>query len=112
MEENNVHTGMPDAGGDFDGHPTQAHADHAAIMKAHGIISSPERMNAVHELHAKSGGLMSYLKKKQADFATKESEHNIGTAPAHEETASNDKDQNMEPNPVMAAGKKQSAQMG
>lgn len=72
MEQNNVHVGMPDADGDFDGHPSQAHADHAAIMHAHGIISNPHRMAAVHALHQDGGGLINFLKKKQKDFSMKE----------------------------------------
>lgn len=72
MEENNVQTAHAETTPNFDGHPTQAHADHAAIMKAHGIINNPERMGAVHALHQNSGGLINYLKKKQKDFSAKE----------------------------------------
>ena len=69
MEENNVETNTPEA--QFGGHPSQAHQDHAHIMKAHAIIQDPGRMAAVHALHQQSGGLMNYLKKKQKDFAAK-----------------------------------------
>ena len=102
MEENNVETGMAESKPNFDGHPTQAHADHAAIMKAHGIISNPHRMNAVHALHSSGGGLMEYLKKKQKDFSTKENQAKEmpSEAPAHMESAGADKDADMEPSPM------------
>jgi hypothetical protein len=111
VEENNVQTGMAEGTPNFDGHPTQAHADHATIMKAHGIIGNPERMNAVHALHAQGGGLINFLKKKQKDFATKQSQQMGGAeAPAHEESAGGDKDSDMTPNPVSQMGNKKSAE--
>lgn len=63
--------GMPEVASDasFDGHPTQAHADHAAIMKAHGIIHHPGRMAAVHALHKKSEGLMDMLHRRQKEVS-------------------------------------------
>lgn len=108
MEENNVQTGAGEQGQNFDGHPTQAHADHATIMKAHGIIGDPHRMAAVHQLHAQGGGLMEYLKKKQKDFSMKESQQGAPSAPAHQESAGADKDADMTANPEMASGKKKS----
>jgi len=111
MEENNVQTGAGEQQQNFDGHPTQAHADHAVIMKAHGIIADPHRMQAVHALHGQGGGLINYLKKKQKDFAMKESQQGPAESPAHEETAMNDKDGDMSPNSTMSAGSKKSAEM-
>lgn len=107
MEENNVQTGAGEAHQNFDGHPTQAHADHAAIMKAHGIISNPERMNAVHQLHGQGGGLIAYLKKKQKDFSAQGTQHAPGAAPAHEEMTAGDEDGDMAPNPTTTTGSKQ-----
>ena len=80
MEENQ----MPEGSGapNFEGHPTQAHADHATIMKAHGIISDPHRMNAVHALHAHGGGLIGFLKKKQKELSMKPAAAPSENAPA------------------------------
>jgi len=98
MEENNVQTGAGEQNKNFDGHPTQAHMDHANIMKAHEAISDPARMEAVHALHAKSGGLISYLKKKQKDFSMKEAQQGAPGQVKHEETPAADKDADMSPN--------------
>ena len=59
--------------GEFDGHPTQAHADHAVIMKAHGIVNHPERMAAVHALHKQSmPSLEEFYKGKKKGLEHKE----------------------------------------
>lgn len=108
MDEMNAPAPMA-APSEFEGHPTQAHADHAAIMKAHGVISNPHRMAAVHALHQAGGGLMEYLKKKQKDFSAKSAGPEAG--PAHAETPEADQDADMAPKPVMSSGKKQSAEM-
>ena len=106
MEENNVQTGMAETQPNFDGHPTQAHADHAAIMKAHEVISDPERMANVHALHKSGGGLIAYLEKKKKDFSMKESQQGAPGAVAHEETPGADQDSDMSPNPAQNAGAK------
>jgi hypothetical protein len=111
MEENNVETGMAEQKPNFDGHPTQAHADHAAIMKAHEVIQDPQRMAGVHALHKSGGGLIAYLEKKKKDFATKEAQQSAASNPghvAHEESPAADKDSDMSPNPLMSAGAKKS----
>ena len=109
MEENNVQTGMAETQPNFDGHPTQAHADHAAIMKAHEVIQDPNRMAGVHALHQSSGGLIAYLEKKKKDFATKEAQQKAASNPgavAHEETPGADQDADMSENPSTSVGKK------
>ena len=106
MEENNVQTGNAEMHSNFDGHPTQAHADHAAIMKAHEVIQDPDRMHAVQNLHKQGGGLIEYLKKKQKDFATKEAQQGMPGQVKHDETPAADKDADMTPNPSADMGDK------
>lgn len=116
MEGDMMNSGDMSQSEGMDGHPSQAHADHAAIMKAHGILQNPDRMAGVHAIHnSAKKDLFSFYKEKEANLGKKEAQSKSAMntpKPPHEETADNDMDDDMAPNPTAMAGHKKSAMMG